>query len=408
MSFENVPKAEKNSTNFLKIKIGIFLSGLSVFAQLYLFQPLLPELCRDYNITPEHSSLAISAGTIGMAIGLFLFAFYADRIPRKKLMVGSIIIASLLTISSAFVTHFTSLIILNLLKGIALSGVTAVALAYLSEEVSIGILGTAIGIYLSGNTIGGMSGRILSLMISGYSNWQVAVLSVGILCLILGFVFSFIFPTSKHFEPQKQSIGSKLSMMRIFIKDRYLLGIFFIGFSVMGIFVSIYNYLSFRLEGEPFNLPHSIIASVFLLYIIGVWGSIKAGKWSDKYSSKQIIWMIISTVLIGLLLMIFENLPILILGLVLMTFGFFATHTLASRLVSQRAPVGKSTATCLYFLFYYIGSSVIGSTSGKVLSHYQWNGFIISLVIIAFLMLITAFWLKFHKPKNLHLYHIQK
>ena len=176
----------------------------------------------------------------------------------------------------------------------------------------------------------------------------------------------------------------------------------------MGIFVSIYNYLSFRLEGEPFNLPHSIIASVFLLYIIGVWGSIKAGKWSDKYSSKQIIWMIISTVLIGLLLMIFENLPILIIGLVLMTFGFFATHTLASRLVSQRAPVGKSTATCLYFLFYYIGSSVIGSTSGKVLSHYQWNGFIISLVIIAFLMLITAFWLKFHKPKNLHLYHIQK
>ncbi len=408
MSFENVPKAEKNSTDFFKIKIGIFLSGLSVFAQLYLFQPLLPELCRDYNITPEHSSLAISAGTIGMAIGLFLFAFYADRIPRKTLMVGSIIIASLLTISSAFVTHFTSLIILNLLKGIALSGVTAVALAYLSEEVSIGILGTAIGIYLSGNTIGGMSGRILSLMISGYSNWQVAVLSVGILCLILGFVFSFIFPTSKHFEPQKQSIGSKLSMMRIFIKDRYLLGIFFIGFSVMGIFVSIYNYLSFRLEGEPFNLPHSIIASVFLLYIIGVWGSIKAGKWSDKYSSKQIIWMIISTVLIGLLLMIFENLPILILGLVLMTFGFFATHTLASRLVSQRAPVGKSTATCLYFLFYYTGSSVIGSTSGKVLSHYQWNGFIISLVIIAFLMLITAFWLKFHKPKNLHLYHIQK
>ncbi len=404
-ALEQIPKAEKNTKNFLRIKLGIFLSGLSVFAQLYLFQPLLPELCRYYDITPEHSSLAVSAGTVGMAIGLFIFAFWADRIQRKKLMVISIILASILTISSSFAPNFEFLILLNLLKGVALSGVTAVALAYLSEEVSIGILGTAIGIYLSGNTIGGMSGRVITLLISGFSDWQTAVLGVGFLCLILGLTFSFIFPNSKHFYPQKLPLNEKLNMMKIFVKDRYLQGVFFIGFSVMGIFVSVYNYLSFRLEADPFSLPHSIIASVFLLYIVGVAGSMKAGKWSDKYSSKQIIWRIIVITIIGLLLMLFSNIYVLIIGLVGVTFGFFASHTLASRMVSQRAPVSKSTATCLYWLFYYLGSSFAGSMSGKMLSHFGWSGFIVSLVILAIVTLLIAVWIKFHKPKNLHLYN---
>lgn len=165
-------RAEKNSKNLINIKIGIFLSGLSVFAQLYLFQPLLPELSRDFNISPEYSSLVVSSGTIGMAIGLFIFAFRADKVPRKSLMVMSIISASLLTILTSFVTNFNVLVALCLCKGLALSGVTAVALAYLSEEVSIGVLGGAIALYLSGNTIGGMLGRVMSLLIASQSNWQ--------------------------------------------------------------------------------------------------------------------------------------------------------------------------------------------------------------------------------------------
>ncbi len=393
-NFEKIPRAEKNSKDYKRIKIGIFLTGLSVFAQLYLFQPLLPELCRTYIITPEYSSLAVSSGTIGMAIGLFIFAFRADRVPRKNLMVISIITASVLTILTSFSPNFNILVLLNFLKGFSLSGVTAVALAYLSEEVSIGILGTAIALYLSGNTIGGMSGRVLSLLIASNSDWHFSVLIIGISCLILGLIFAKIFPPSKHFEPKYDNLSFKLKLMKNFLKDRYLLALFFIGFSVMGTFVSIYNYLGFRLEEKPFELPHSIIASIFLMYTIGVWGSMKAGKWSDSYSSKKIIWSIISLEIIGLIAMLTSNIYVLVLGLGATTFAFFAAHTLASRMVSQRAVEGKSTATCLYWLFYYIGSSLVGSSSGKILSYFQWNGFIWSLVCFLGLSLVISLWVR--------------
>lgn len=405
---KDIPKAEANSKELARIKLGIFLTGLSVFAQLYLFQPLLPELTRFYHITPEHSSFAVSAATVGMATGLLIFAFVADRISRKKLMSVSIIAASFLTIFSVFAPDFNVLILFNFLKGISLSGVTAVALAYLAEEVSPSALGIAIGLYLSGNTIGGMSGRVVTLLISGYFGWHTAVMAIGITCLILGLVFLKIFPDSRHFVPQAVHFQNKIQLMKIFLKDHYMQAIYFIGFSVMGTFVSIYNYLGFRLEAPPFSFPHSIIASIFLMYTFGVFGSMMAGKWSDKFSSKKIIWGMVLLLTTGLLLMLSANTFMLVFGLSIVTFFFFATHTLASRMISQRAAVGKSMATCLYYLFYYIGSSLLGSSSGKVLSHFGWSGFIYGLVILGIITLFVALWIRYHRPKNLHLYSIEK
>ncbi|WP_228464842.1 hypothetical protein [Chryseobacterium antibioticum] len=48
----------------------------------------------------------------------------------------------------------------GIFKRFVVSRVSAVALAYLTEEVHISVVALAINMYLSGNTIGGMSGRI--------------------------------------------------------------------------------------------------------------------------------------------------------------------------------------------------------------------------------------------------------
>lgn len=109
-----------------------FLSGLSVFAQLYLFQPLLPMVATHFNRSVGDSSLLVSSATIGMALGLF-FAFKADQFSRK-LMVFSLVSSAVLTIISAYIESLTLLIAIGVVKGFVISGVSAVALAYLTEE----------------------------------------------------------------------------------------------------------------------------------------------------------------------------------------------------------------------------------------------------------------------------------
>jgi YNFM family putative membrane transporter len=82
------------------------------------------------------------------------------------------------------------------------------------------------------------------------------------------------------------------------------------------------------------------------------------------------------------------------LGLVVFAFGFFAGHSVASGWVNKRADANKAQASSLYLLFYYLGSSVVGSVGGLFWSRFGWPGVIANidalLVVAVALSFLTA------------------
>lgn len=384
-------KAEKHSSRFKIIRFCIFLSGLSVFAQLYLFQPLLPMVAGYFKTSVGDSSLLVSSTTTGMAAGLFFFAFRADSFPRKKLMVFSLIASGVLTVVSAWIPSLSLLIAIGAAKGFILSGVSAVALAYLTEEVQLSAVALAISTYLSGNTIGGMSGRISATILAGELGWRNAILIIGIESLLLGLVFWKLFPESKFFRPQKTDYHLKMKQMKRLLTDPYMLRLYCTAFLLMGFFVSIYNYLTFRLEAAPFSLSHFFIAFIFLMYIFGVFGTMITSRLSDRFKRADILKSSVGLMLAGLLFLISQNIYAVIFGLGLLTLSFFAAHTMASQMTALHAKEGKSSATSIYWLFYYCGSSFLGSGTGYLLHATSWNFFIgmLSVVLVICLALTT-------------------
>ncbi|MET3528984.1 MFS transporter [Chryseobacterium flavum] len=385
-------KADRGSLRFRYIKLCIFFSGLSVFAQLYLFQPMLPMAAEQFGVTVGDTSLLVSSSTIGMASGLLFFAFKADSYSRKKLMVFSLLSSALLTIISTWIPSLALLIAIGILKGFVVSGVSAVALAYLTEEVQLAVVPAAISMYLSGNTIGGMSGRILATIFAGEFGWRNAVLIIGLESLILGLIFWKLFPESKFFTPQKTDYHQKVKQMKNFLSSAYMLRLYFIAALLMGVFVSVYNYLTFRLEAKPFSLNHYVIAFIFLMYIFGVFGTMITGRLSKRFTKNNILKGFIVLMLCGIGLLLSENIYIVIPGLGIFTLSFFAAHTMASQMTALHAKKGKSSATSIYWLFYYFGSSILGSGTGYLLHSFSWNIFIAVLIIaiIAALLLATA------------------
>lgn len=395
-------KADQGSQRFRFIKLCIFFSGLSVFAQLYLFQPMLPMAAEHFKVSVGDTSLLVSSSTIGMALGLLFFAFKADSYSRKGLMAFSLISSALLTIISTWIPSLSLLIAIGIFKGFVVSGVSAVALAYLTEEVNAAVIGTAISMYLSGNTIGGMSGRILATLIAGEFGWRNAVLVIGIESLILGIIFWKLFPESKFFNPQKTDYHLKMKQMKFFLTNPYMLRLYFIAALVMGVFVSVYNYLTFRLEAAPFSLSHFIIAFIFLMYVFGVFGTMIVGRLSKRFPANNILKASILFMIVGALLLLSENLYILIFGLALFTLSFFASHTMASQMTALYAKRGKSSATSIYWLFYYFGSSILGSGTGYLLHSYSWNVFIAFLIFSIVIALLLATANKSSKEKKIH------
>lgn len=381
---------EHKEKRFRIIRNCMLISGLSVFAQLYLFQPMLSELQTSFGVSLATGSLTVSASTIGMATGLFLFAFKADTFKRERLMSLSLILSALLTITSAFMSHFVLLLLLNFLKGIALSGVSAVALAYLSDEIEPGKIGLAISLYLSGNTIGGMTGRVAGSLLAGWGGWQQAVWGIGITSLLLGFLFYWKIPASSQVSQNSISIKEKLQQMKDLLSKRLFIGMYLIAALAMGVFVSVYNYISIQLESPRYGLPHQMIAMIFVMYLTGVAGSIIVGKLSDKHRPERLLRYSLILLGAGLSILLIPRLWALIAGLGILTFAFFSTHTIASRIVSVNASRSKSSATSIYWLSYYAGSSIIGSLTGIILTRFGWDTFVEILLMLTTLSYLIS------------------
>lgn len=149
MSTSQITIAPENAAKDRKISICVFLSGFSCFAQLYYFQPLLPDLAQEFGLSASHSSLAISFSTLGMVIGLFTAMFIADSISRKKLISAALLSSAVFSVICSYSSSFLLLVALSALKGFLLSGATSVSLAYISEEVQPQNKGKITGLYIA-------------------------------------------------------------------------------------------------------------------------------------------------------------------------------------------------------------------------------------------------------------------
>jgi hypothetical protein len=58
------------------------------------------------------------------------------------------------------------------------------------------------------------------------------------------------------------------------------------------------------------------------------------------------------------------SLPVVAIGILLVTIGFFGAHAVASGWVGRLAGDAKGHASSLYLLSYYMGSSFVGSAGG--------------------------------------------
>lgn len=376
------PPAERGTAAYRRITYAMFLAGLCLFAQLYFLQPLLPVLGRYFHLTPAHSSLVISTATLALAAGLLLGAFLANRFPRKTLMVSALLSASVLTVASAVVPSFAGLLVLSALKGFLLAGVAAIAMAYIGEEVAPAALSRSMGIYISGTILGGMLGRVAATLLAGWYSWRVVAALIGLACLALAIEFGRRLPPSRHFTPHQLRSGALFASIRRTAQDARLLGLCLFAALAMGSFVSLYNYLGFRLEAPPFSLSSQVVASIFLLYAVGLGGSFAAGPLADKWGLPPTLAALALLMLSGLLLTWFNYLGLVILGVGVLTFGFFGAHTLASSWAGRRAPDNRAAAASLYLLFYYLGSSIVGTCSGVVLQHAAWSGLVLLLGIL--------------------------
>lgn len=362
------------SPTFKRTNRALFFSGFSCFALLYSVQPLMPLLGREFALTAAQSSLALSVSTAALAVSLLLSSLLSDRIGRKPLMGAALTIAALMTVLCAVAQNYGQFLVMRALLGFALGGMPAVAMTYLSEEVEPGSLGLSMGLLISGNAFGGMAGRILVSFMSDFFSWRVAMAAMGVAGLLAAAEFYRSLPRSKHFRPAEGGLSELGNGLRRQFTDDGMPWLFGMGFLLMGCMVSAYNFIGFRLLGEPFALRQSVVGSISFLYLLGIYSSVWAGRLADRLGRRRVLWLLLSAMLGGVLLTLSGNLVLIFGGMALFTFCFFASHSVTSSWVGRRALSASALASALYLFFYYLGSAVIGWVAGLAWGYAGWIG----------------------------------
>ena len=375
----------RGTKTFRKTTLAMFCAGFNTFAIMYSTQPLLPEFSREFHISPTAASLSLSLTTIALAASMLFVGSVSEVKGRKPLMLFSLVSASVLAFITAFVPNFHFLLLFRVLQGIVLAGLPAAAMAYLSEEIHPTDLGVAMGLYVSGVSIGGMSGRIIVGILTDYFNWRVAFGTIGVLSVLATILFWYLLPPSKHFRPRPMEIGKLLKSMFNHLKDPSLLSLYGIAFFIMGGFVTLFNYIGFQLMAPPYSLSQSLVSFIFVLYIIGTFSSTWSGRKADIHGKSKMLRIILLIMISGAFLTLVTSLVIKILGIALFVFGFFGSHSIASSWVGRQALHNKAQASSLYLFFYYAGSSVGGTVGGAFWQAFGWSG-VISLILVFLLL----------------------
>ncbi|MEE7464623.1 MULTISPECIES: MFS transporter [Methylobacterium] len=383
---------------FRRTALALAAAGFSTFAVLYAVQPLLPIYAEDFGVSPAASSLALSLPCGLLAVALLVVSPLSEIWGRKPVMLASLVASAVLTVVAALVPGWYGFLALRALTGLTASGLPAVAMAYLAEEMDAKAIGLSMGLLVGGNALGGMSGRLISGVMADFVSWRAGLAVIGGLALAAALAFWRWLPPSRRFVPRRLAWAEVPGSFAHHFRDAGLPWLFAEAFLLMGGFVCIYNYIGFRLLEPPYALSQAVIGMIFSVYLAGMVSSPVTGELASRFGRRRVLWVATAVGLAGIVMTLSDRLLLILAGIVVTTVGFFGAHAVASSWVGRRALRDRAQASAIYLGLYYLGSSVLGTAGGWFFAHSGWNGVVLFVGGLYGLALMIALRLSRLKP----------
>lgn len=416
---------EPDSSSGRRTIAAVFLSGIAVFLVLYETQGLLPAIREAYSIDAPTASLTVSATNVAMALFLIPFSLLAARIGHARLIAGGVILAAVLALVLPLMPNPELLIAVRFLQGVAIASVPATSMAYLSLRLPPSALPGAIGIYIAGNTIGGLSSRLLTGLAAELLGWHGGLAVTAVVSFAFGLIVVWLLRRDLVTSPRRRqrrdldlsspeaaeetaaAAGDDPSDPSDAAEDQPgrpggsprrgivplgggLWRVYLTGFLCMIVFGGSFTMLGSRLQHSPWRLSEGAVALFFLIYLVGTVVTTSYGRLALRFPRTRLtlIGMIIAILGAGLTLV--DSLPVIVIGMSLLTAGFFLGHTGASAAASIPRPgVDATRSSAIYLTVYYLGTSLGAWLSAVLFTDFAWPG-VVAMCVTSLVAVIVV------------------
>ncbi len=339
--------------------------------------------------------MTVSAATLGVALSAPIFGAFAERLPRKRVIVGSLVGIALPTLLAASSTSLAQLIFWRFLQGVTVPGIIALVITYIGEEWPQQKVALIMSFYVSGTALGGFIGRLSSGYLADWFSWRVSFLALGTAALAGAGAVAAWLPRGSRRQTAAGNPGIRFAfpdaaMLRRFRSlfwRRRLVATFAVGFNVLFSLVGVFTWITFHLAAAPFNLGTAALSSLFFVYLIGLVVTPAAGFLITRVGLRAGIGCAILCSMTGVLLTLAPSPPTIVLGLTLLSSGVFISQTASqSHLRVAAPPEARVTAAGLYLTCYYIGGTAAGVVPGAFWAMGKWPAcvaFIVAMQAVA-------------------------
>jgi predicted MFS family arabinose efflux permease len=167
-----------------------------------------------------------------------------------------------------------------------------------------------------------------------------------------------------------------------FLRDPQVVTTYLMGGTVLFTLVAAFTFVTFHLADAPFRLSTAAIGNVFIVYLLGLISTPLGGRMIDRLGNRGATLVALTASVAGLLLTLIPSVPAIVIGLAVMSSGVFVMQTSSQGYLGQIVHENRSTASAVYFTFYYVGGGLGAVVPAWAWTHGGWSATVALIVAL--------------------------
>ncbi|WP_162248213.1 MULTISPECIES: MFS transporter [unclassified Sphingomonas] len=179
-----------------------------------------PVLTREWGVAPAVLGTIFGVSSVGLSIGAFVVAPFADKIGRRPVMlaaIGSLAAALLLT---SIAGNVYELLVLRFVTGIGLGTLVVCLNTTVAEVTTYKVRNISLAILHLGFTIGTMTASGIAVLALEFSGWRTIFVAAGILNAITFAASLVLLGESPDFLAKRRKAGDLAKLNRLLARAR--------------------------------------------------------------------------------------------------------------------------------------------------------------------------------------------
>lgn len=258
-------------------------------------------LRQTFALDPKMMGWVFSAGIIGLLPGAFFGGWIADRIGRKKILIGAVLLFGVFSLNTAYVSSLSGLLLARFMTGLGLGAALPNLIALCAEAVGEQRRGTAISIMYAGVPLGGALAAVVAMLFA--EHWQMTFIIGGLVPLLVVPLMVLLLPESSAFRQQQGSVSLARAStgQALFGEDRtrVTLALWLSYFFTLTVMYMLLNWLPSLLLEQGFSKPQAGLVQM-LFNIGGALGSLLGGLLLDRCNGIKVVLFVYAGLLAAL------------------------------------------------------------------------------------------------------------